>query len=50
LGIEVKGILHLNEFDFRYNSRKVSDEEHTAFALEATDGLREPEVTARVDD
>jgi transposase-like protein len=31
---------YLNEFDFRYNSRKVSDGERTALALEATNGKR----------
>ena len=42
--------MHLNDFDFRYNSRKISDGEHMAFALEANEGLREPEVTAKRDD
>ena len=31
---------YLNEFDFRYNSRKVSDGERTALALAATNGKR----------
>jgi len=38
---------YLNEFDFRYNARKVSDSERTILALKATEGkrltLREPE-------
>jgi transposase-like protein len=37
---------YLNEFDFRYNARKVSDSERTILALRATEGkrltLREP--------
>lgn len=37
---------YLNEFDFRYNNRKVSDSERTILALRATEGkrltLREP--------
>jgi transposase-like protein len=38
---------YLNEFDFRYNARKVSDSERTILALKAIEGkrltLREPE-------
>ncbi|MGB9489657.1 MAG: transposase [Terriglobales bacterium] len=37
---------YLNEFDFRYNARKVSDSERTILALKASEGkrltLREP--------
>jgi hypothetical protein len=37
---------YLNEFDFRYNHRKVSDSERTMMMLKATEGkrltLREP--------
>jgi transposase-like protein len=31
---------YLNEFDFRYNHRKVNDSERTIFALKATEGKR----------
>jgi hypothetical protein len=37
---------YLNEFDFRYNHRKVNDSDRTLLALKATEGkrmtLREP--------
>ena len=31
---------YLNEFDFRYNNRKVNDAERTVLALRATEGKR----------
>lgn len=31
---------YLNEFDFRYNDRKVNDSERTLLALKATEGKR----------
>jgi hypothetical protein len=31
---------HLNEFDFRYNHRKVNDSERTLLVLKATEGKR----------
>jgi len=31
---------YLNEFDFRYNHRKVNDSERTLLALKATEGKR----------
>jgi len=31
---------YLNEFDFRYNHRKINDSERTIRALKATEGKR----------